>query len=364
MKYIDEFRNVDITQKLIEKINEKFQGENNKKVINIMEVCGTHTMSIYKNGIDKLLPKNINLLSGPGCPVCVTDISYIDTAIDLSKNKNNIICTFSDMIRVPGSKSTLEKERSKGGNIINIYSPLDCIDIANKNKDKEVIFLGIGFETTIPVVGLTIKKAFNYEISNFSVYSSFKTMPKVMEKIILDENININGFICPGHVGSIIGNQPFHKLAKDYNLPMVMSGFEHMDIVYAIYRLCEMIENKEFKCENEYKRIVKEEGNKKTLNLMKEVFEISSSNWRGLGTIENTGLKINSKYINFDTKHKFNLKEKKTQISSQCLCAEILKGIKKPKDCKLFKTKCSPKNPMGACMVSREGTCANFYKYE
>ncbi|RDY23139.1 hydrogenase formation protein HypD [Romboutsia maritimum] len=363
MKYVDEFRDVDITKKLINKIYKKFEGRDINKRVNIMEVCGTHTMSIYKNGIDKLLPKNINLLSGPGCPVCVTDTSYVDSAIDLSKNKNIIICTFSDMLRVLGSKSSLSNEKLNGSNIVSIYSPLDCIYIANKNKEKEVIFLGVGFETTIPIIGLTIKKAYESNINNFSLLSSLKTMPNAMKKLILDPKAYIDGFICPGHVGSVIGTDDFDKLARENNMPMVMAGFEHVDIVYAIYSLCEMIENKEYKCKNQYKRAVRDNGNKLAKNVINEVFEITNSNWRGLGNIKDTGLKIKEKYKQFDAIYKFKLNIEESNHINGCLCGEVLRGVKKPTQCKLFKSKCTPLNPIGPCMVSQEGTCANFYRY-
>ncbi len=358
MKYIDEYKDVDITKNIIDKLHKDF-----KNKVNIMEVCGTHTMSIYKNGIDKLLPDNINLISGPGCPVCVTEQSYIDTAIDLARNNDVIVCSFGDMLRVPGSYSSLNYEKSNGANIKMVYSPLDCLDIAKDNKEKEVVFLGVGFETTIPIIGLAIKNAFDQNINNFSVLTSLKTMPKAMKKLILDEEVNINGFLCPGNVGSIIGNDVFDILAKDHNIPMVISGFEHSDIVYSIYKLCQMIENKEYRCENIYKRIVKEDGNKKAQNLINEIFKVSLGRWRGIGDILDTGLEINEKYKNYDSTYKFNIQKTENKEINKCLCGEIMKGKKRPTDCELFKTTCTPNTPIGACMVSSEGTCSNFYKY-
>lgn len=359
MKYVDEFRDVNITKRVIEKINKEI-----KMDINIMEVCGTHTMAIYKNGIDKLLPSNIKLISGPGCPVCVTDINYIDNAINLSKNKNVIICTFGDMIRITGSKSSLNNEKANGADIEVIYSPLDCLNVANKNKDKEVVFLGIGFETTAPIIGLTIKNAYESNISNFSVLTSIKTMPNAMEKLILDDEVFVDGFICPGHVGSVIGISEFDKLAVKHKIPMVMSGFEHVDIATSILYLCRLIQDKDYKCENLYKRVVKYEGNKIAKSIINEVFYLGDSNWRGIGNIKDTGLSIKEKYRNFDAKIKFDLHLGKVEIDNKCICGKILKGIKNPEDCELFKIKCTPQNPMGPCMVSSEGTCANFYKYK
>lgn len=359
MKYVDEFRDVNVTKKTIDIINKEI-----KSPINIMEVCGTHTMAIYKNGIDKLLPLNINLISGPGCPVCVTDLNYIDLAIKLSKNKDIIICTFGDMIRVPGSTSSLISQRENGANIKVVYSPLDCIDIAKKYRDKEVVFLGIGFETTAPIIGLTIKNAYESNINNFNVLTSIKTMPKAMEKLVLDEEVIINGFICPGHVGSVIGTNVFDKLAIKHKIPMVMSGFEHGDISCSILHLCRMIESKEYRCHNLYNRVVKEYGNSLAKSIIDEVFYISDSNWRGLGNIKNTGLNIKEKYKNFDAQIKFKLDLQPVQINNGCMCKEILKGIKKPEDCKMFRVKCTPQNPIGACMVSSEGTCYNFYYHK
>lgn len=356
MIYLDEFRNVETTKSIINKIYEK-----STKTINIMEVCGTHTRAIYKNGINKLLPSNITLLSGPGCPICVTHQSYINEAIKLSQRKNIIIATFGDMMKVPGSESSLTKEKAKGYDIRVVYSPLDCISLAENNKDKEVIFLGVGFETTSPVIGLCIKDAYHKNIKNFSLLHSLKTMPKAMEKLILDEKTNIHGFICPGHVGSIIGYKDFDKLARNYTTPMAVAGFEYLDIVGSIYKIVEMIENEDYRCENMYSRLVKENGNKRAKDILNEVYDISSGNWRGLGKIEKTGLDLKDKYKDFDAYFKFNIKMSESEIPNGCLCGEILKGIKKPTDCKLFKNICNPNNPIGACMVSSEGTCASFF---
>lgn len=367
MVYINEFKNSEIAKNLLDKIYNNLDKQGFEKRVNIMEVCGTHTRVIYKSGIDKLLPQNINLIAGPGCPICVTDSNYIDEAILLSKNKNIILCTFADMLKVPGSISCIRDEKSEGANIKVIYSPLDCINIAKENKEKEVVFIGVGFETTTPIIALTIKKAYENNIKNLSVLHSLKTMPNAIEKLILDKEVNIDGFICPGHVSTVIGIDDFDKLAIRNKVPMVLSGFECVDIIYSIYRLCEMIETKEYKCENQYKRVARDRGNKLSKNIIDEVFKPSCSNWRGIGMIENTGLQIREKYIKFDARYKFKLgfsNVKRFDVKTGCICGEILRGIKSPKECKLFKNICTPQKPIGPCMVSEEGTCANFYKYK
>lgn len=364
MKYVDDYRNSEISKNILKKIHEEFSYDVIKRKINIMEVCGTHTLSIYKNNIDELLPQNINLISGPGCPVCVTSKEFIDDAIKLSENEKIIICTFADMLKVPGSKESLRSSQNKKNNIRIIYSPLDCLKICEANYDKEIVLLGVGFETTTPIIGLTIKKALENHINNFSVLYSLKTMPHIMKKIITDKDGEINGFICPGHVGSIIGNNVFEELAKKYEIPMVMSGFEHTDIVYAIYRLCHMIKNNNYICDNEYKRIVKNEGNNKCLDILQEVFIIKDEYWRGIGLIEESGFKLKEKYKKFDTRVKFNIKEEYEEDLSSCICKDIIKGVKKTPQCEFFYSKCNPNNPIGPCMVSNEGSCANYYKYK
>lgn len=364
MKFVDDYRNKEVSKDIIQKINKEFSYNKIKRKINIMEVCGTHTMSIYKNNIDTLLPKNINLISGPGCPVCVTSKNFIDRAINLYEDDKLIICTFADMLKVPGSHGSLRGVTSKKNNIITIYSPLDCLEICKKNKDKEIVFLGVGFETTAPIIGLTIKKAYENNVNNFSVLCDLKTMPNVMKKILLDKDAEIHGFICPGHVGSVIGNSIFNKLANEYKIPMIMSGFEHTDIIYAIYSLCNMIESKKYICENEYKRIVRNEGNSKCIKELEDVFEIKNEYWRGLGFIENSGLKIRAKYEKYDAMKKFNIKEEYKEDTLSCVCKDIIKGIKRPYECQFFNKQCNPNNPIGPCMVSDEGSCANYLKYK
>lgn len=357
MELLNSFKDPKIVKDILAKLN------NLEESITIMEVCGTHTMSILKNGIKELLPKNIKLISGPGCPVCVTDEGYIDTAIELSKRENIIITTFGDLIRVPGQKSTLQKEKALGRDIRVVYSPLDALTIAKENPNKEVVFLAVGFETTAPIIALSVFNAKKQGIKNFSALNTIKTMPEAMKNLVLNNKVKIDGFLCPGHVSTIIGAQPFEALAKEYNIPLVIAGFEAVDIVAAIYRLAQMKIKGEGKVENLYNRVVKYNGNTNALEMINKVFYSSSSEWRGLGNIEGTGLSFNDHYINYDANKKFNIKNIKSNILKGCLCGEILRGLKEPKDCKMFKTLCNPLNPVGPCMVSEEGTCAAYYKY-
>lgn len=362
MEYINSFKDADLTKRLLAK-TAKLKNCPPNLPLNIMEVCGTHTMSIYKNGIDKLLPPYINLLSGPGCPVCVTDIGYIDAALKLSEHREVIIATFGDMIRVPGSTSSLAAARANGAHIKIVYSPLDCIRLAKMYPDQEIVFLGVGFETTAPLIALTIKEAVYHSITNFSVIISLKTMPYAVENLIFDKSIAIDAFICPGHVAAITGTEAFDTLAEKYHVPMVIAGFDCLDLVGAIYILIEMINNSNYSCQNLYKRVVKTEGNTKALALLDEVFEVAESSWRGLGTIPKTGLSLKSDFKAFNALLKFGLTLPDVKVTPKCLCGDILRGIKKPPECPLYKTVCTPTNPIGACMVSSEGTCMNFYKY-
>lgn len=358
MEILKELKSKDISQKLLKKINIK--GNFN---ISIMEVCGTHTNVILKNALKDVLSENIKLINGPGCPVCVTPQGYIDTAIELSKKDNVIITTFGDLIRVPGSNSSLSKEKAKGRDIRVIYSPLDSIEIAKKNIDKEVVFLSIGFETTAPIIALSIKKAKEENIKNYSILNSLKTMPEAMEALVLNPKVKIDGFLCPGNVATIIGENPFFNIAEEHKMPMVISGFEINDILSSIYKLIEMKEKNEYGLINLYSRLVKKDGNKEANNLLRNIFKLTESTWRGLGKVNNAGLELRDEYKSFDVLFKFNMSMKESNNNSACSCGDILMGIKEPTECKLFGKACTPLNPIGACMVSEEGTCSAFYKY-
>jgi hydrogenase expression/formation protein HypD len=358
MKYITEYRDKEKVKILAEKIK-----LNSSKEITLMEVCGGHTMSIHKFGIPSLLPENIKLISGPGCPVCVTEQSYIDKVIEIAKNKDVIITTFGDLIRVPGTKSSLEKEKSLGADIRIVYSAMEAIKIATQNKNKKIIFLGIGFETTAPATAASIIEAYNERIDNYYVFSAHKIMPPVMVALI-DEGVKINGYLCPGHVSTITGSAIYNDLAYKYKLAVVVSGFEPVDILQSIYMLVKQIENSNPKVEIQYSRAVKPEGNIKALKIMNEVFETRDDYWRGLGIIKQSGLAIKEKYSEHDAEKKFNIKIGSVTENCACICGAILKGIKNPSDCKLFSKACTPENPVGACMVSHEGACNAWYRFK
>ena len=362
MKYIDEYRDTALIQKLKRKIHHILQ--HYPKELVLMEVCGTHTMIIFRSGLQKLLPQNIYLLSGPGCPVCVTSNHYLDKAIAYGRRDDVIITTFGDMMKVPGSSSSLEKEKGTGGDIRVVYSALDALKIAQDNPEKKVIFLGIGFETTAPTVAATIKIAKEQNIQNFFILSGHKLMPPAMEALVNDRRIHIDGFICPGHVSTVIGSKPYEFIATEYKIPCVVTGFEPVDIMSAIFMLIQQIvETKSPEVQIEYTRSVKEEGNKKALRLMREVFEITDSSWRGIGNIPASGLKIKEKFSSFDAEANIEVEVEKSKENKGCICGDILRGIKRPPDCKLFKKVCTPENPVGACMVSSEGTCSAYFKY-
>jgi len=357
MKYIDEYRDKSLVLKIADKIREI-----SKKDISLMEVCGGHTMAIQKFGIPSLLPENIKLLSGPGCPVCVSSKKYIDQAVAYSRLTDVIIITFGDLIRVPGSTSNLDKEKAKGANIRIVYSILEALKIAKQNKNKKVIFLGIGFETTAPGSAATILKAADENINNFYFFSTHKIMPPALHALI-NEGVKINGYIAPGHVSTITGSGIYQNIPEKYELGCVISGFEPVDIMQTIYMLVKQVENGTPKVEIQYRRAVKPEGNIKAKEIINEVFVLRDDWWRGLGVLKNSGLKLRGKYKSFDAEKMINVEVEETKEEKGCICGEILKGLKNPKDCKLFARGCHPENPVGACMVSNEGACQAYYKY-
>lgn len=359
MKYIDEFRNTRLADKISGLIHEEAEC---LEPVKFMEVCGTHTMAVERFGIRKILPKNIHLISGPGCPVCVTPKNYIDKAIALTALEDVIVLSFGDILKVPGSDSSLLKQKSKEKVRI-VYSPLDAVEFAEKNPDKKIVFLGIGFETTAPTVGASIKYAKKKRLKNFFVYSGHKIMPPAMKLLAKDKLINIKGFLCPAHVSAIIGLKPYAEISRKYGMACVISGFEPLDILQSILMLIRQVKLENPKVENQYNRVVKTSGNKEALRLIDEVFSVKDSEWRGIGNIQKSGLGLSKRYAEFDAEKNIDLPEVKTKIDKGCICGNILKGIKTPTDCKLFSKKCNPENPQGACMVSSEGTCAAYYRY-
>jgi len=360
MKYIDEFRN----QKLVQEVAQEIKRiELKGRTINLMEVCGTHTQGFFRFGLKGLIPRNIQLLSGPGCPVCVSSQDYMDSAIELAGEREVIITTFGDMLRVPGNESSLEKERANGADVRVVYSTLDALRTARENLKKKVVFLGVGFETTSPTIALAILQAKKEGMKNFSVLVSHKLIIPAMKVIAQDPQLNIQGFLCPGHVSTIIGSKPYEIIARDYHLPCVIAGFEPLDILEGIYLLVRQIVKAKPRVQIQYKRVVTANGNPQAKAILSEVFEVCDSNWRGIGVIPKSGLKIRARYSQFDAQQVFKLKSRPHQETKGCICGLVLKGVKNPLDCRNFARVCTPENPLGPCMVASEGTCSTYYKY-
>jgi hydrogenase expression/formation protein HypD len=357
VKHIDEYREKSMIVKIANLII-----RNADREYSFMEVCGGHTAAIHRFGILSLLPDGIKLLSGPGCPVCVTSNDFIDKAIEYSRRYNAIITTFGDLIRVPGSDSTLEMEMARGGEIRIVLSGLEALRIAKENIGRKVIFLGIGFETTAPGTAVTIMEADREDVPNFYLLSAHKVMPPVMEAIIKD-GIALDGFICPGHVAAITGSSAFSFITGKYNIGCVITGFEPVDILHAILMLVKQVNNNYPKNEIQYSRVVTEEGNLIARRYMNDVFLLADDQWRGFGTIAASGLKLRERYERFDAEKTLPVEVKYSGENVLCICGEILRGLKKPAECTLFGGVCTPENPVGACMVSSEGACNTFYRY-
>jgi hydrogenase expression/formation protein HypD len=342
------------------RIIRKIKSVSGSKKIKLMHVCGTHEQTITKNGLRALLPGNIEVVPGPGCPVCITPAGEIDRAIRLSR-MGLTITTYGDMLRVPGSTSSLAKEKAHGGDIRIVYSPFEAVEIAKKNPDKNIVFLGIGFETTAPMTAQVIKKS---PPDNFSVLCSHRLVPPAME-LLLKGGYDIDGFVDPGHVSTIIGTAPYVPLSEKYHIPQVISGFEPLDVLMSIFMLLRQIKNNTAEVENEYARVVKPEGNVHARKLMHEVFEPCSKEWRGLPVIADASLKIRADFSEYDAERKFDIElDEGEACGIGCpLCGNILKGLSNPANCELFGKLCTPENPVGACMVSSEGTCNIAYRY-
>jgi hydrogenase expression/formation protein HypD len=358
MKHQEEYRDPDISKKLIKRINDI-----SRKPVRLMEVCGTHTMSIFRHGIRSVLPDNITLLSGPGCPVCVTSQKDIDAFIELSKEDNTIVATFGDLMRVPGSISSLLKEHTRSRDIRMVYSPSDAVKLAEDNPDKKIIFPGVGFETTIPTIAISIMIAAQKNIDNFFVYSAHKLVPPALEALISNNDTAIDGFILPGHVSVIIGTDAYRPFFEKYNLPCVVTGFEPVDILKGILNLVNQVETGNHSLDNEYKRAVTSEGNKKAAGITDKVFQVCDTIWRGFGIIRNSGLEIKEEYKRYNARVEFDINVPEYEEKKGCRCGEILTGAIIPPDCPLYKKICTPVDPVGPCMVSTEGTCAAYFRF-
>lgn len=329
----------------------------------LMEVCGTHTVAIARNGIRDLMPEGCRLASGPGCPVCVTSNHDIDAVIALARIPDVILTTFGDMTRVPGSTSSLLKEQADGRDVRIVYSPLDALTIAKENPDRPVVFVGVGFETTTPLVAMAIKRAAAMGLENFSVYAAHKNMPGALDVLMGDPDLKVDALILPGHVSTIIGVKPYQFLAEKYGIPGVVTGFEPLDVLQGIAMLMRQLHEGRAEIENAYARGVMPEGNPVALTAIDDVFETCTATWRGLGPIEGSGYRIREQYAQFDALRRFEPEIEETREPHGCRCGDVLRGIMAPNECPLFRTVCSPENPVGPCMVSSEGSCAAYFRY-
>ncbi len=358
MKFVDEFRDADLVKNLNKGISQEIT-----QPWTIMEICGGQTHSIMKYGLLDLLPKEINIVHGPGCPVCVTPIEVIDKAIYLALQENVILASFGDMLRVPGSKSDLLSVKAQGGDVRTLLSPLDALKLAKNNPDKEIVFFAVGFETTAPVIALTLVQAKKQGLKNLSVLVSHVLVPPAMEVILSAPDNKIQGFLAAGHVCTVMGYNEYKPIAKKYQIPIVVAGFEPIDILVGIYQLVKLLESKNIIVENAYKRSVREEGNLAAQKTLWEVFKPAHQTWRGIGEIPLSGLQLSLEYEEFDSELRFDLKHIVAKESKECIAGEILTGIKKPFECSAFNKKCSPEKPLGAPMVSSEGACAAYVRY-
>jgi hydrogenase expression/formation protein HypD len=333
--------------------------------IKLMEVCGTHTMAIAKAGIKSMLPENIQLLSGPGCPVCVTPAEVIDSVLELAMRPEVIITSYGDMLRVPGSVpgDSLQRRRALGAKVEIVYSPVDAVELAKQNPDREVVFLGVGFETTAPGTAAAVLTAKEEGVQNFSVLSMLKTVEPALRALIAMEGFQVDGFICPGHVGTIIGEAGFRFLPDEYKIPAVIAGFEPEDILLAIYKLAKQISLREPRLENEYTRAVAPEGNELAMAMLNSCFKPRADIWRGLGLIEGSGLQLKDELEAYDAEKKFKLSHVPAAKPTACRCGDVICGRLSPEGCPMFGKRCTPEDPVGPCMVSSEGACAAAYKY-
>jgi hydrogenase expression/formation protein HypD len=358
MKFLSEYRDPELVKEYLDKIHAV-----TTKPWTLMEVCGGQTHSLVKNGILDLLPEQINIVHGPGCPVCVTSISVIDEAIWLAEQPNVILCSFGDMLRVPGSVKSLLEVKALGGDVRILYSPLEAVELAKKNPNKEVVFFAVGFETTAPANALSVVQAARQDVRNFSILASHVLVPPAMEAILQDEENRINGFLAAGHVCTIMGLEEYIPIAEKYRVPIVVTGFEPVDLLQGILMAVQQLEKGEWRVENQYVRYVQREGNKMAKKMMEEVFTVAGKPWRGIGYIPDSGFEVSEKYRLYNARTKFVLDVQAVKEDESCISGAIMKGLKKPFDCSNFGKNCTPEHPVGAPMVSSEGSCAAYYHY-
>jgi hydrogenase expression/formation protein HypD len=358
VKHVSEFRDPILAKRLIDKITDVADVP-----MKLMEVCGTHTVAIAKYGLRDVMPDTITLLSGPGCPVCVTANRDIDTAIEMARQSDVVLATFGDMMKVPGSYSSLSREKADGRDVRVVYSPLDSLTVAEEHPEQHVVFLGVGFETTAPTVASAIQTAESRGIGNWSVLSLHKTVPYALKALVDDPEVQVNGLILPGHVSTIIGSRPYEFLATEHGVPSVITGFEPLDVLQGVWMLAKQVHDGGAKVEIAYKRGVMPKGNQTALKKIDEVFRPSDSDWRGIGVIPNTGMAIRDEYGGFDALKRVPVEPPEPREIPGCQCGDVLRGVVLPFECKLFAKGCTPEHPVGPCMVSSEGSCAAYYRY-
>jgi hydrogenase expression/formation protein HypD len=360
MKFVDEFRDETAARGLVREIAALSKGQ----PLKLMEVCGGHTHTIYKHGIEDLLPSNIDLIHGPGCPVCVLPMGRIDDAIAIAKMPGIIFTTFGDMMRVPGSKGSLLDAKAEGADVRFVYSPLDALKIARENPQSEVVFFAIGFETTAPSTAVTLLRAKAEQITNFSVFCNHVTIIPAMKAILDSPDLRLDGFIGPGHVSMVIGMRPYEFVARDYGKPVVIAGFEPLDIIQSVQMIVKQISEKKSEVENQYSRVVRPEGNRKALEAMARTMELRPFfEWRGLGFITHSALRLRFDFADWDAELRFKVPGLRVADPKACQCGEVLKGVIKPWECRVFGTACTPETPIGTCMVSPEGACAAYFNF-
>ncbi len=360
MKYIDEYRDPKIARGLLARI-EELAGE---EPVNFMEVCGGHTYTIYRHGIDQLLPDNIDLVHGPGCPVCIMPMGRVDDALAIARRDDVIFTTYGDMMRVPGSEESLLDAKGDGAEVRFVYSPLDALKVAMDTPGKEVVFFAIGFETTAPATAATLLRARQLGVENFSVFCNHVTILPAIKAILDSPGMRLDGFVGPGHVSTIIGVDPYDWIADDYERPVVIAGFEPLDFIQSVLMLLEQLREGRCEIENQYGRVVRQDGNRKALEAIRETMELRPQyEWRGLGFIPRSALKLRDEFSDFDAEKKYDVPGIRVADPKACQCGEVLKGVIKPWECRVFGTECAPETPMGSPMVSSEGACAAAYKY-
>lgn len=366
MKYTDEFRDAEKAKVLIKEIDKLVATIEiaRTRPINIMEVCGGHTHSIFRYGLEGMLPDAIELVHGPGCPVCVLPMGRVDDCVSIAERPEVIFTTFGDAMRVPGSKKSLQQAKADGADVRMVYSPMDALSLARKNPDREVVFFGLGFETTMPSTALTVLQAEADGIENFSVFCNHITIVPTIKAILDSPDLHLDGFLGPGHVSMVIGTAPYEFIADFYKRPMVVAGFEPLDVLQSIWMVLKQIKDGRADIENQYARIVPEAGNNAALSAVGKVYELREFfEWRGLGSIDHSGVRVRDDYARFDAERKFAIPGVKIADPKSCQCGEVLKGVIKPWQCKVFGTACTPEVPLGALMVSSEGACAAYYQY-